>query len=657
MARGGSLDGAASAVRRPSDPAVTAASQTSSMPWHAFAPVSSNLSAPSSHAMLFLPSDGGSESVSLPPRPLSAADMRASSFAQPEPLARSPHDVSPSSMRSIPLSRTHSPYLRRTRRDDADDSSRVTLHGAAAGAHAAGDERTQLVVHNLPAHVRWQDLKDLFRRAGTVLRADVHANPQDPRAACIGTVLFATEMDAHRAINTLHGYMWHGRILDVTLDHDLITSEMERHTARTGAEYEGLARAPAAARIPLHDGASGMVDVAPGYGLPPRAPSDAWPPVPPPYPGRVLFVGNLPFHCQWQDLKDLFRAAGNIQRADVALNDEGRSRGFGTVLFASPEDAQTAVRLYHGYEYSGRTLKVHFDRHAHYGPSVPGIPTDPSQYTAAFQVAGPAMPASGPSDPPHLGMFDGHDTWAAPPPDLAPRSAGMPHPGRIALPPLTFPTTTAVTPGVPVTPGMPSFLLRSMLETPPIYPYMMSPGVAFTPAGMPFMNAAPGAPVDPSTGLQGYMHPGMGGIPPPGASVLPATPHWSQPPARPRARTGSLSRMTAGRDTQAPVGSKRTRPAPGEYPFPAAHHEQPTEAGDTPPADDPAPVDTDGTNVLPSTRDLTNAIAKLSVRGTARAKQSPDDLGERAAAGEALSRLRRDLAAKEVAHSVTPDAE
>lgn len=71
-------------------------------------------------------------------------------------------------------------------------------------------------------------------------------------------------------------------------------------------------------------------------------------PGPSSYYGRVLFVGNLPFHCQWQDLKDLFRAAGNIQRADVALGPEGRSRGFGTVLFSTVEDAQNAVRIYHG---------------------------------------------------------------------------------------------------------------------------------------------------------------------------------------------------------------------------------------------------------------------------------------------------------------------
>jgi RNA recognition motif-containing protein len=78
--------------------------------------------------------------------------------------------------------------------------------------------------------------------------------------------------------------------------------------------------------------------------------------------GRNLFVGNLPFHCQWQDLKDLFRQAGTIIRADVALGQDGRSRGFGTVVFATDTDAEHAVKMFHGYEYNGRQLKVHYDK-------------------------------------------------------------------------------------------------------------------------------------------------------------------------------------------------------------------------------------------------------------------------------------------------------
>ncbi|KAF9922945.1 hypothetical protein BGZ65_009252 [Modicella reniformis] len=58
---------------------------------------------------------------------------------------------------------------------------------------------------------------------------------------------------------------------------------------------------------------------------------------------KTVYVGNLPFQCQWQDLKDLFRKAGPIIRADVALGYDGRSRGFGSVLFATPEDARNAI--------------------------------------------------------------------------------------------------------------------------------------------------------------------------------------------------------------------------------------------------------------------------------------------------------------------------
>ncbi|KAJ6495373.1 hypothetical protein C8R45DRAFT_753409, partial [Mycena sanguinolenta] len=57
---------------------------------------------------------------------------------------------------------------------------------------------------------------------------------------------------------------------------------------------------------------------------------------------------NLPFHVQWQDFKDLFHQAGTIVRADVALGPDGRSRGFGTVVFATEKDARRAVGMFSG---------------------------------------------------------------------------------------------------------------------------------------------------------------------------------------------------------------------------------------------------------------------------------------------------------------------
>ncbi|KAG8822736.1 hypothetical protein FRC19_005354 [Serendipita sp. 401] len=68
----------------------------------------------------------------------------------------------------------------------------------------------------------------------------------------------------------------------------------------------------------------------------------------PPIIGRdtrtQLFVGNLPYRVRWQDLKDLFRkAGGTVLRADVSLGPDNRSRGYGTVLLASAEDAGRAI--------------------------------------------------------------------------------------------------------------------------------------------------------------------------------------------------------------------------------------------------------------------------------------------------------------------------
>jgi hypothetical protein len=75
-----------------------------------------------------------------------------------------------------------------------------------------------------------------------------------------------------------------------------------------------------------------------------------------------LFVGNLPYRVRWQDLKDLFRKAGTILRADVSLGPDNRSRGHGTVLLATAEDAGRAVDMFNGYSWQSRVLEVRLDR-------------------------------------------------------------------------------------------------------------------------------------------------------------------------------------------------------------------------------------------------------------------------------------------------------
>lgn len=55
--------------------------------------------------------------------------------------------------------------------------------------------------------------------------------------------------------------------------------------------------------------------------------------------GRQLYVGNLSFETTWADLKDHFRSAGEVERADVMMDSSRRSKGWGTVRF------RTTVRM------------------------------------------------------------------------------------------------------------------------------------------------------------------------------------------------------------------------------------------------------------------------------------------------------------------------
>jgi len=58
----------------------------------------------------------------------------------------------------------------------------------------------------------------------------------------------------------------------------------------------------------------------------------------------------------------LFRKAGTVLRADVSLGPDNRSRGYGTVLLATAEDAGRAIDMFNGYSWQTRVLEVRPDR-------------------------------------------------------------------------------------------------------------------------------------------------------------------------------------------------------------------------------------------------------------------------------------------------------
>lgn len=72
-----------------------------------------------------------------------------------------------------------------------------------------------------------------------------------------------------------------------------------------------------------------------------------------------LYVGNLSFRTSGEELKEMFGQAGTVESASVIEDREtGRSRGFGFVEMATPEEAAKAIEMFNGKELGGRNLTV-----------------------------------------------------------------------------------------------------------------------------------------------------------------------------------------------------------------------------------------------------------------------------------------------------------
>lgn len=76
-----------------------------------------------------------------------------------------------------------------------------------------------------------------------------------------------------------------------------------------------------------------------------------------------VYIGNIPFTTQWQELKDHLRAAGDIYRVEIPESFDGWPKGFALAAFQSEQGAQNAIDMFHDTPFQGRTLTVRFDKY------------------------------------------------------------------------------------------------------------------------------------------------------------------------------------------------------------------------------------------------------------------------------------------------------
>ncbi|MFL6304748.1 MAG: RNA recognition motif domain-containing protein [Candidatus Sulfotelmatobacter sp.] len=74
---------------------------------------------------------------------------------------------------------------------------------------------------------------------------------------------------------------------------------------------------------------------------------------------KNIFVGNLSFNTNEDELRQAFEAYGPVDRVSIMMDrDTGRSRGFGFVEMTNNEDGEKAIAALNGSQVGGRTINV-----------------------------------------------------------------------------------------------------------------------------------------------------------------------------------------------------------------------------------------------------------------------------------------------------------
>lgn len=72
-----------------------------------------------------------------------------------------------------------------------------------------------------------------------------------------------------------------------------------------------------------------------------------------------IYVGNLAYEVQDEELNEVFAQYGEVESARVLLDrDTGRSRGFGFVKMPNREEALSAIEALNESDMQGRPLRV-----------------------------------------------------------------------------------------------------------------------------------------------------------------------------------------------------------------------------------------------------------------------------------------------------------
>lgn len=191
-------------------------------------------------------------------------------------------------------------YLQFNTKEEAErclnDMNNFVLHGQPLRiVHSQPNkfeynEKANLLIKNIDKTVTQQELFEIFKEVGPIVSCKLETYP-DGQSRGYAYVLFETEEDADKAINSLNNSELKGKIIEVT-KHE----KRDKREPTTNVKFNNL------------------------------------------------FVKNLPAGTDDEKLKDIFSKFGEIESATVQRDDQSNLKDYGYVCFANPEHAEKAMQ-------------------------------------------------------------------------------------------------------------------------------------------------------------------------------------------------------------------------------------------------------------------------------------------------------------------------
>ncbi|KAL2871862.1 putative RNA splicing factor (Pad-1) [Aspergillus lucknowensis] len=174
-------------------------------------------------------------------------------------------------------------------------------------------DRRTIFVQQLAARLRTKELIAFFEKIGPVKEAQIVKDRVSGRSKGVGYVEFKDESSVAPAIQ-LTGQ----KLLGIPIIAQLTEAEKNRQ-ARNSEANAGNKHA-----APFHR----------------------------------LYVGNIHFSIDENDLQSVFEPFGELEFVQLQKDETGRSRGYGFVQFRDPNQARDALEKMNGYDLGGRAIRV-----------------------------------------------------------------------------------------------------------------------------------------------------------------------------------------------------------------------------------------------------------------------------------------------------------